>query len=230
LREAVIIALLAFVLFLPFHLTFRAPVGGATPWLDLPLLNRLTSIIGIYLGERSGWHAFIIIFGLMALPIIAGSYLYRSTTVVDNTGVAISEMPRWVEWLPFILLCIGLLIGFPLLALAGLAVYTGWRALTTDEAGVRCGMLIAALGSSVLFGVEIIYIRDVFEGLAAVGRSGAGCPLVGLGIGVWPATSAGRIGECVHRPVADRSQCVPVDCGARHRARADDRPEWLHAA
>ncbi|MEJ5343642.1 MAG: DUF2298 domain-containing protein [Chloroflexus sp.] len=167
LREAVIIALLAFVLFLPFHLTFRAPVGGATPWLDLPLLNRLTSIIGIYLGERSGWHAFVIIFGLMALPIIAGSYLYRSTTVVDSTGVAISEMPRWVEWLPFILLCIGLLIGFPLLALAGLAVYTGWRALTTDEAGVRCGMLIAALGSSVLFGVEIIYIRDVFEGLSA---------------------------------------------------------------
>lgn len=51
----------------------------------------------------------------MALPIIAGSYLYRSTTVVDNTGVAISEMPRWVEWLPFILLCIGLLIGFPCL-------------------------------------------------------------------------------------------------------------------
>lgn len=164
LREAVIVAALAFALFLPFHLTFRSPVGGAMPWIDLPMLSRLTSIIGIYLGERSGWHEFVIIFGLMALPIIAGSYLYRSP---ENESLAGLAIPRWVPWLPLILFTAGLLIGFPWLALAGLALWMGWRSLNATEPGFRFGLLLAALGSAILFGVEIIYIRDVFEGLSA---------------------------------------------------------------
>ncbi|WP_322486890.1 DUF2298 domain-containing protein [Chloroflexus sp.] len=164
LREAVIVAVLAFALFLPFHLTFRSPVGGATPWIDLPILSRLTSIIGIYLGERSGWHEFVIIFGLMALPIIAGSYLYRSS---ENESLAGLAIPRWLLWLPLILFTTGLLIGFPWLALAGLALWMAWRALNAAEPGFRCGLLLAALGSAILFGVEIVYIRDVFEGLSA---------------------------------------------------------------
>lgn len=164
LREAGIVAALAFALFLPFHLTFRSPVGGATPWIDLPILSRLTSIIGIYLGERSGWHEFVIIFGLMALPIIAGSYLYRSS---ENESLAGLTMPRWAPWLPLILFTAGLLIGFPWLGLAGLAPWMGWRALNAAEPGFRFGLLLAALGSAILFGVEIIYIRDVFEGLSA---------------------------------------------------------------
>lgn len=164
LREAVIVAALAFALFLPFHLTFRSPVGGATPWIDLPILSRLTSIIGIYLGERSGWHEFVIIFGLMALPIIAGSYLYRSP---ENESLAGLAIPRWAPWLPLILFTAGLLIGFPWLALAGLALWAGWQALNAAEPGFRFGLLLAALGSTILFGVEIVYIRDVFEGLSA---------------------------------------------------------------
>ncbi len=158
LREAFIIAALAVTLFLPFHLTFRAPVGGATPWLDLPVLSRLTSAIGIYLGERSGWHAFIIIFGLSAFPIIAGVYLASAPAEGE---------PRWLPWLPLILLAGGLLIGFPLLALSGLAGLSVWRALHGDEPGLRFGLLLTALASAILFGVEIVYIRDVFEGLSA---------------------------------------------------------------
>lgn len=134
------------------------------PWIDLPMLSRLTSIIGIYLGERSGWHEFVIIFGLMALPIIAGSYLYRSP---ENESLAGLAIPRWVPWLPLILFTAGLLIGFPWLALAGLALWMGWRSLNATEPGFRFGLLLAALGSAILFGVEIIYIRDVFEGLSA---------------------------------------------------------------
>ncbi|WP_299757341.1 DUF2298 domain-containing protein [uncultured Chloroflexus sp.] len=164
LREAVIVAVLAFALFLPFHLTFRSPVGGATPWIDLPILSRLTSIIGIYLGERSGWHEFMIIFGLMALPIIAGSYLYRSP---ENESLAGLAMPRWVLWLPLILLTVGLLINFPLLALAGITLWASWQALNAAEPGFRFGLLLVALGSAILFGVEIVYIRDVFEGLSS---------------------------------------------------------------
>lgn len=164
LREAGIITVLAFVLFLPFHLTFRSPVGGATPWLDVPILNRLTSVIGVYLGERSGWHSFVIIFGLMGLPIIAGSYLYRPAY---HVALSDSLQSRWWSWLPVILLVVGLLIGFPLIALAGLVWVFGQRALVAVETGVRVGLLIAALGCAILFGVEIIYIRDVFEGLSA---------------------------------------------------------------
>jgi len=160
LRPTVIITVLAFVLYLPFHLTFRSPVGGSTPWLDIPIISRLTSVIGIYLGERSGWHEFVIIFGLMAVPIIIGGCLYRPS---DEHSLAGSSIPRWLWWLPLFLLAFGLLIGFPLLGLFGLARVAVWRMLHEREIGFRFGMLIIAVGSVVLCGVEFVYIRDLFE-------------------------------------------------------------------
>ncbi|MEF3273990.1 MAG: DUF2298 domain-containing protein [Chloroflexus sp.] len=159
LRTALVIAILAFALYFPFHLTFRSPVGGAAPWIDLPILSRLTSIIGIYVGERSNWHEFVIIFGLMALPLLAGSYLYQSSAEASFAG---SCIPHWVWFTPLVLLVVGLLIGFPFLALAGVTLSACWRMWCERETGFRFGLLILALGSVVLLGVEIVYIRDVF--------------------------------------------------------------------
>ena len=74
-RLLLLVVAAAYLLFLPFHLTFHSLVGGAAPWLDLPLLGRITSIIAPYPAARSGLHAFLIIFGLFAVAIVAFVYL-----------------------------------------------------------------------------------------------------------------------------------------------------------
>jgi YYY domain-containing protein len=182
-RLLLLVAAASYLTFLPFHLTFHSLVGGATPWLDLPLLGRLTSIIAPYLGGRSGLHAFLIIFGLFAVPIVAFVYLAQGTggreQEIEDRGQAASVLgSRFsvLPWLPPALLLIGVVFGFPLLALAGLgalAVERAWslRGSQAEAEPLRpaeCfALLLAALGCAVLFGTELIYIRDVFEGLSS---------------------------------------------------------------
>jgi YYY domain-containing protein len=174
-RLLLLVAAAAYLLFLPFHLTFHSLVGGAAPWIDLPLIGRLTSIVAPYLGGRSGLHAFIIIFGLFAAPIAAFVYVAGQGAANGGERVLGSRLSV-LPWLPPALLLIGVLVGFPLLALAGLgalALERAWRLRgSQDEAQpLRSGdcfaLLLAALGCAVLFGTELIYIRDVFEGLSA---------------------------------------------------------------
>jgi YYY domain-containing protein len=182
-RLLAMVVAVAYLLFLPFHLTFRSLVGAAEPWIDLPLIGRLSSIIGPYLASRSGLHAFLIIFGLFALPIIALVYVARTKDeratpdaaqklgVISKPESLLLEpwsLLRMLPWLPPLLLVLGLLIGFPLLALGGLGVLAllrAWR--LRDHPGEAFGMLLAALGCAVLFGTELVYIRDVFEGSSA---------------------------------------------------------------
>jgi YYY domain-containing protein len=70
-------------------------------------------------------------------------------------------------WLPLALLLVGLLVGFPLLALAGVGLVAAAQALRVAAAAERFALLVAALGCAVLFGTELIYVRDVFEGSSA---------------------------------------------------------------
>jgi len=178
----------AYLLFLPFHLTFRSLVGGADPLIDLPLIGRLSSILAPFLGSRTGLHAFTVIFGLFAVPIVAFVYLAAprpapaaapvaapahasSVSLIARLGVAAPARPstaRLLLWLPPALLLAGLLSGFPLLALAGLGALALLRARALAErAGQSFALLLAALGCAVLLGVELVYIRDVFEGFSA---------------------------------------------------------------
>ena len=179
----------AYLLFLPFHLTFRSLVGGAEPLLDLPLLGRLSSVIAPFLGSRTGLHPFIVIFGLFAAPIIAFVYLTApqptpitapvaapmqassSASLHSRVGAAAPAHPsisRLLPWLPPALLLTGLVGGFPLLALGGLGALALARAReVAGDAGQSFALLLTALGCAVLLGVELIYIRDVFEGFSA---------------------------------------------------------------
>ncbi|MGQ9925697.1 MAG: DUF2298 domain-containing protein [Chloroflexaceae bacterium] len=178
----------AFLLFLPFHLTFRSLVGGADPLIDLPLIGRLSSILAPFLGSRTGLYPFTVIFGLFAVPIVAFVYLASpqpvpaatpvaapahpaSVSLIARLGVAApvrSSTARLILWLPPALLLAGLLSGFPLLALAGLGALALLRARALAErAGQSFALLLAALGCAVLLGVELVYIRDVFEGFSA---------------------------------------------------------------
>lgn len=178
----------AYLLFLPFHLTFRSLVGGAEPLIDLPLIGRLSSVIAPFFGSRTGLHAFTVIFGLFAVSIIAFVYLAAprmanaaapveapahasSASLPSRLGIAAPERlstSRLLLWLPPALLLAGLLRGFPLLALAGLGILALLRARELGGYPAQSfALLLAALGCAVLLGVELVYIRDVFEGFSA---------------------------------------------------------------
>lgn len=165
-RAMLIVVAAAYLLFLPFHLTFRSLVGAAAPLVDLPVLGRITSVIAPYLDGRTGLHAFLIIFGLFFVPILAFVYLAgRPPAVQDEDEGALDPepAPRMLVWLPPLLLLGGLLVGFPLLALAGLGLLAVERAARLAERPAESfGLLVAALGCAILFGTELIFIRDLF--------------------------------------------------------------------
>lgn len=178
-----LVVLASFALFLPFHLTFRSLVGSAAPLLDIPLLGKLTRIISPFTIDKSGLHTFLIIFGLFVLPLSTFVYCNYALTrraeghppeqklgiVAGKTGedirpFALAGRLLFNPWFSPLLLVIGLLIGFPLLALLGLGIFAFRQALRRGGAPAEAFvLLIVALGCAICFGTELIYIRDVFN-------------------------------------------------------------------
>jgi YYY domain-containing protein len=87
--------------------------------------------------------------------------------LLEEQPAAVPARLPWVRllpWLPLLLLVPGWLVGFPLLALAGVAVVAFWQAMRrTTAPGEQFALLVGALGCAIVFGTELIYIRDVFE-------------------------------------------------------------------
>ncbi len=175
LREGGMVLVALVGLFLPFHLTFHAPVGAAAPWIHLPVVGRLSQIIGPVTGVKSGLHAFLIIFGLFFIPLSTFVYLSAAPAPGPIHG-AEGQNPwlarRWsmadiFPWLPLILLLVGMIVGFPLLALAGVGALAFRQALRMPERPAETFvLLVITLGCAICVGTELIYIRDVFEGLS----------------------------------------------------------------
>lgn len=151
LANASLIIATIIVLIAPFLLTFTSLVGGRTPLIDLPLLSGITRILG-FVSSKTGLHSFLIIFGVFLAPLIG------------LVAVLAREMARALVIAAGIVVVIGTLIGFPLAALLpfGLAavVITIQR---IDHPADAFAMGILALGSAICLGVELVYIRDVFE-------------------------------------------------------------------
>ncbi|MBX0327825.1 hypothetical protein K2Z83_09060, partial [Oscillochloris sp. ZM17-4] len=194
-RRLGLAVLASFLLFLPFYLTFRSLVGGAAPLIDLPILGTITSIIAPYPAARSELQAFLIIFGLFVIPLAAFVYLVQQGTgdrgqgtgdrgqgtgciqhstfnrgqgTGDRVHSAFNIQHSTFNIAPLALLLIGLLSGFPLLALAGLGILAFVLALRLSERPAESfALLVVALGCAIIFGTELIYIRDVFEGWSA---------------------------------------------------------------
>ncbi|NJL34854.1 MAG: hypothetical protein HC893_14625 [Chloroflexaceae bacterium] len=100
----------------------------------------------------------------MVGPQGSGSVLMleqQATTPAVGTAVG---WHTWLPWLPLALLVAGLLVGFPLLALAGLGIVAVVQALRhSDQPAVAFVLLVLALGCAICFGTELVYIRDVFS-------------------------------------------------------------------
>ncbi len=147
--------LLAMVLLIaPFWLTFQPPGGTQpvpAPWSQLPLVNTLAQTVA-FTTQHTQLHAFLIVFGLFFVVLLAYG-------MAENGN----QCRRWIG--PGVVLLGGMLIGFPLLALLPLALLLTWHAWHSADNPVRALVLWAtAVGALVLFGVDIIYIRDYLEG------------------------------------------------------------------
>ncbi len=142
------------LLIAPFWLTFQPPGGTQPvplPWSELPVVNTLAQTVAVT-AHHTQLHAFLIIFGLFFVLLMA-------------FGIAVPGHQRQLWIVPGVVLPGGMLIGFPLLALLPLALLLAWHAWNSADNPVRALVLwTTAVGALVLFGVDIIYIRDYLEG------------------------------------------------------------------
>jgi YYY domain-containing protein len=158
----------AWVLFAPFQLTFRSLVGGR----GLP--------VGLVTWAKTPLYSFLIIFGLFLLPLAAFVFVQgQAVKKIEDRGSGIesgivhrpsstfyplSSLSQLLPWVTLGALVVGVVAGFPLLALLPLAVYA--IALAIERAGQPAqafALWAFALGCLICFGTEIVYIRDVFD-------------------------------------------------------------------
>jgi YYY domain-containing protein len=164
-RQLAPVLVAVFVLFLPFHLTFRSLVGGKEPLIDIPLLGGITRTLGFVTWGRTELHQFLIIFALFLLPLLA--YLFAQARRARERASGPDEpLPHWWPWALLGTLLVGMLVGFPLLALLPLGIGAAVLAFAhADEPATAFTLGVFALGCAIGFGTELVYVRDVFEGL-----------------------------------------------------------------
>ncbi len=145
-------------LFLPFHLTFRSLVGFAEPLVDFPVIGRLTTMLAPFVADKTDLHELLIMFGLFVLPL--GLFVYLQPDGSTSRLVRVLVGPAAAV----VVLLVGVLAGFPLLAVAVVGCAATYRAVQHAAQPATVGLLLMiAMGCAILFGTELIYLRDVFS-------------------------------------------------------------------
>ncbi|MDW8145140.1 MAG: DUF2298 domain-containing protein [Roseiflexaceae bacterium] len=151
LANALVIIATSIILIAPFLLTFTSLIGGRAPLINLPLIGEITRILGFVI-SKTGLHSFLIIFGIFLAPLIG-----LAAALAHGTARALLVTSG-------IVVAIGALIGFPLAALLPLGLAAALIALQrTNHPADTFALVALALGSAICLGVELVYIRDVFE-------------------------------------------------------------------
>jgi YYY domain-containing protein len=151
LANTLFIIVASVLLIVPFLLTFTSLIGGRAPIIDLPLIGAITRVLG-FVGSRTGLHSVLIIFGVSLAPLIG-------LTVALASGTA-----RALLIAVGVVVVAGAFIGFPLAALLPLGLAAALIAVQRASHPADAFALGAlALGSAIGLGVELVYIRDVFE-------------------------------------------------------------------
>lgn len=149
---SVLLAML--LLIAPFLLTFQPPGGEQpvpAPWSAIPIVRGLAQTLAPA-ANHTQLHGFLIVFGLFFLVLLA-------------YGITVTKQHCWRWGIPLLVLLIGLPFDFPLLALLPTAGLLAWQAWAAAEHPARALLLWgSAVGALVVFGVDIIYIRDYLEG------------------------------------------------------------------
>jgi YYY domain-containing protein len=168
--QAIMVALASVVMLAPFYMTFRSLVGGKEPLINVPILATITRTLGVVTSSRTAIYSFLLIFGLFLLPLVVFTLTNGRTIVARASPASLSahSLTRWLPWIALATLVVGLLLGFPLLALLPLAIYAILLAAhSADRPATAFALWAFALICLVCFGTEIVYIRDGFEGASA---------------------------------------------------------------
>jgi YYY domain-containing protein len=165
-RPLVLLGATAVVAWLPFLVTYVPPTSGGEPGLPtaisrLPVVSSLVAAIGLHRGDRTSVIEYLTIFGV---PYLFGVSL-----------VAYGAMRNWSAsrrpTLPLLLVVFtativpGVLLAAPVIPLCGiplaLAISQLRRSRAVDPRWFA--LLLFSLGWALSIGVEIIYVRDVFD-------------------------------------------------------------------
>ncbi len=148
-QQAVAAILVSYLVYFPFHLSFTAPTQG----FPLALAPARTDLV-----------EFVVIFGTAFVPLLG--------FVIRTGSAAQSEQAERSFW-PFaplttlttliLLLPLGRLIGWPLLALLPLALWAIATAYTCRrQPATAFGLWLFAVGALVLWGVDLVFLRDTY--------------------------------------------------------------------
>lgn len=170
LREAGLMVVAALVAWFPFWTAFDPPTGGAVTglpgWLaGIPVLPRLLATFGMHAGERTSIIEFATIFGI---PLLLCGWLLASgvrRSGADSEDDGRFSLPIWLVGFVGGLALLAVLLRGPVLLLAGgyaaIALWLLVRGRLDPPRTVATALV--ALGSILCAGVELIYIRDVFD-------------------------------------------------------------------
>lgn len=149
LQQAGVLLVACYMVWLPFHMSFVSLVGGnGSPLGISPVRTPLTQ--------------FVVVFGLFAVPLIAFVLMQRQTQTVFGWRLPAAVLGLAIG---LALIVVGIAIDFALLFLlpfAYWAVLLAWHHI--DHPARSFALWATALGALIVFGTEIVYLRDVFEG------------------------------------------------------------------
>jgi YYY domain-containing protein len=173
--QTAIIIFFAFLLFLPFHLTFKSLVGGAQATLPLNLANipvlswvlqRLSNLVLVNTADKTIL-GFVVIFGIFLAALVVWLLYEWVMSLRKRLSGDEPSLLSFYMWLTFFVLTIGisLLLRFPLLALllplSVIAIY-----LVLQEPGRterNMALILFAVGALISLVIEVVFLRDNFQ-------------------------------------------------------------------
>lgn len=153
--QAVLAGALGYLLYLPFHTNFAAPVKGIA-------LN--TDMTGTFLFSDPG--AFFLIFGFF-LTIIA---IYLTTTLLKAIAQQAQETHMNILWLEIIsIVLFALILAFRFSSLPAylfllLAALIATLIVKFEKTTVVIALLLAIMATCITLGTEFIFVRDHLDG------------------------------------------------------------------
>ena len=164
--------LASLVVWLPFYLTFDAPVGGnladvSESLRDVPVLSRILTMLGTHRGERTSTSEFLTVWGVpwvVALWLLGTGFLRSDRP--NERGVATAERPSLGPLVPGLAIAAlaALLLPAPVVLLAGVPLALAVALLVRDRTPSPRTFAIGlyALGFLLLIVTEFFFIRDLF--------------------------------------------------------------------
>jgi YYY domain-containing protein len=184
-RAVLLLGASAIAAWLPFLATYIPPTSGAAPELPallarLPVVSSLVAAVGLHRGERTSLIEYLTVFGVpYAFGIALVAIGAMSHAIPENDVVVPGHMPEGSRQnvaathgalqtsltASLVTVIPGVLLSAPVIPLCGipLALAISQLRASTGVSSRWFALLLLAFGWALSIGVELIYVRDVFD-------------------------------------------------------------------